>query len=125
MSQTLTTSITGTLLSAAVVGNLISKKVDKPSIKETYDGTSLNVFCKRDKYKCLIEMEFTIESECKVKLSVYDMYGKLVKNLYNDVREEGLHNLAWKSSYSETNPGPFYIKLEAGEITEVKKVLFS
>ena len=125
MSQTLTTSITGTLLSAAIVGNFVNKNEEKSSIKETSEGNSLNVFCKRDKYKCLIEMEFTVESECKVKLSVYDMYGKLVKNLYNDVREKGLHTLAWKSAYSENNPGPFYIKLEAGEITEVKKVFFS
>jgi hypothetical protein len=85
----------------------------------------MNVSYSRNEFKCYIDIEFDIEVQSRVILSVYDMYGGLVKNLIDDNMTAGKHTLSWKSTYHPESAGPFYYKLKAGNVTEVKKVVYS
>jgi hypothetical protein len=94
-------------------------------LKENADGDALRIRFIHENFKQHVEIEFNVEVQSKVRLSVYDMYGKLVKNLLNDEFKEGKHNLIWKSASHVPSNGPFYFKMESGNMVEVKKLFYS
>lgn len=94
-------------------------------MKENVNGDALQIRYIRENFKDHVEIEFNVEVQSKVRLSVYDMYGKLVKNLLNDDFKEGKHYLIWKSGSNIPSNGPFYFKMELGNMVEVKKLFYS
>lgn len=98
---------------------------DKSDIQDIVNGDALRIKYIQENLKQQVEIEFNVEVQSKVRLSVYDMYGKLVKNLLNDEFKEGKHYLIWKSGSHMTNSGPFYFKMESGNVVEVKKLFYS
>jgi hypothetical protein len=98
---------------------------DISDIQDIVNGNALRIKYIQENLKQHVEIEFNVEVQSKVRLSVYDMYGKLVKNLLNDEFKEGKHYLIWKSGSHITNSGPFYFKMESGNVVEVKKLFYS
>jgi flagellar hook assembly protein FlgD len=57
-----------------------------------------------------------------VKISVYDVNGKIVETLLNKEMLSGKHNVSWNpKSFSS---GVYIYKLEAGEYAETKTMVF-
>ncbi len=98
---------------------------DLSNMQDTVNGNALRIKYIQENLKQHVEIEFNVEVQSKVRLSVYDMYGKLVKNLLNDDFKEGKHYLIWKSGSQISNGGPFYFKMESGNVVEVKKLFYS
>ena len=103
----------------------IKRAVDVSGFNDNINGNALRIKYIQENLKQHVEIEFNVEVQSKVRLSVYDMYGKLVKNLLNDEFKEGKHYLIWKSGSHMTNSGPFYFKMESGNVVEVKKLFYS
>lgn len=72
-------------------------------------------------------IEFSIQKDSKVDLSIYNTKGQLVKNLLNDINPAGDHNILWKGVDESGKPvssGVYFYKLNVnGKTIAVKKCL--
>ena len=75
--------------------------------------------------------EFTIPEaagEVMVRLSVYDVSGRLIRNLLHDKRGPGVHTIVWNGrgdDGSEKGAGIYLFRLEAGEWSVSEKVVLA
>jgi len=69
------------------------------------------------------EIKFALQSESKVKLSVYNTKGELVKNLKNEKMLKGSHAVNFDAS--ALNSGIYFYKLEVNGFAETKKMVLT
>jgi glycosidase len=70
-------------------------------------------------------ISFSLPAESHVRLGVYDLAGREVAVLVDDVRSGGPHTLDWRGTGADGRPlgtGVYFLRLEAGEQTRVSKV---
>jgi hypothetical protein len=66
-------------------------------------------------------IQYAIPKDEFVKLTVYDITGKVVKELVGDYKTAGKYSVEFNaSSYSS---GTYYYKLEAGEYKNIQKMM--
>jgi hypothetical protein len=65
-------------------------------------------------------VKFSLPRKTIVKLSVYDMHGRLVKQVVNETKDKGTHAINF-NALSLTS-GIYYYKIQAGEFSAVKKM---
>lgn len=71
-------------------------------------------------------IEFQVQDKGKIKLEVYNMRGQKVKTLINDILPEGKNQFIWNGKdfkEKRVSSGVYFIRLEQGGNTTVKKVL--
>jgi hypothetical protein len=56
-----------------------------------------------------------------VKLSVYDITGREIEVLMNEVKNTGEHTVNWNATNRAS--GIYYYQLEAGNVREMKKMI--
>jgi len=56
-----------------------------------------------------------------VSLKVYDLLGREVTTLLNEVKQPGTYTVQWDAS--NTASGVYYYRLQAGESTQTKKLI--
>jgi len=66
-------------------------------------------------------IQYTIPKDEYVKLTVYDITGKVVKELVNGYKSAGRYNVEFNASGYAS--GTYYYKLEAGEYNSIQKML--
>ena len=62
----------------------------------------------------------------KVNISIYDMTGRLVKNLINGTQGAGLRSIQWNATDDNglnAPAGVYLYRIEAGKFTDVKKMV--
>jgi flagellar hook assembly protein FlgD len=72
-------------------------------------------------------ISFTLPKQTYVKLSIYDILGKEIYNLTNQILPGGPHQLTWKGTDLFENPVPsgiYVYKLQTDSFVAVKKMLF-
>ncbi|MDP2982919.1 MAG: two-component regulator propeller domain-containing protein [Candidatus Latescibacter sp.] len=67
-------------------------------------------------------IDFTLSNSGKTKLSIYNISGRLVDNLVDEVMRAGTHRVVWNASSRAT--GVYFVMLELGGKRDVRKVLF-
>ena len=67
------------------------------------------------------KISYTLQSKDKVRLSVYDIMGKEVSVLVNDVQSEGLHEVTF--SADRLSSGIYFYKLQTTRATITKKMV--
>jgi len=71
-------------------------------------------------------VSFNLKQSENVDLAIYDFNGKLIKNLLNASMAYGQHEIVWNGKNeagSAVNPGVYFCRLQAGEISETIKIL--
>jgi glycosidase len=75
---------------------------------------------------------FTISFENKdlshVRITVYDLAGRLIKVLSDERMDSGIHRITWDRNSEQgtkTPPGLYFYKLEMGNKTEMKKLIIN
>ena len=71
-------------------------------------------------------IQYNIPEQAKVNISIYDMTGRLVKNLINGTQGAGLRSIQWNATDDNglTAPAGVYLyRIEAGKFTDVKKMV--
>jgi len=71
-------------------------------------------------------IEFNLNKQGKVNLSVYNIKGQKVKTLVNDIRQSGKNTVVWNGVDDNNNPvasGVYFYKIEAAGSAEVKKMI--
>ena len=67
-------------------------------------------------------IEFFLPKQSAVTLKVYDIVGKEIATLIsNDKRKEGFHQINFDGS--NLSSGIYYYKINAGEFTDIKKMM--
>ena len=67
------------------------------------------------------KIEYSIPFTSKVIIKVYDVLGKEVKTLADEVQDEGIHTVAFDAANLAS--GIYFYKLTAGSLTDVKKMV--
>ncbi len=71
-------------------------------------------------------IEFYIKNSGQTKLTVLDVNGKSVAVLYSGIADAGKHTITWDLNSSDGGKvaaGNYFVKLETGKNTEVKKIV--
>jgi flagellar hook assembly protein FlgD len=69
---------------------------------------------------------FSMPAASEVSLSVYDVKGRRVRMLATGTRSEGSHQVGWDGTDDagrDVAPGLYFVRLNAGERVEVKRVV--
>ena len=69
----------------------------------------------------LTTLRFALPSEVKVILEVYDINGRLIKELQSGIMEAGYHSVVWNAQ--STASGIYFVKLHAGEFLKTQKLM--
>jgi hypothetical protein len=67
------------------------------------------------------QIKFTVPYSVNVSLKVYNMIGQEVATLVNEVKDAGKYTVTFSSNNLPT--GTYYYKLNAGDFSEVKKMM--
>ena len=66
-------------------------------------------------------LRFALPSKVKVILEVYDINGRLVKELKSGIMEAGYHSVVWNAQ--STASGIYFIQIMAGEPVNTQKLM--
>jgi hypothetical protein len=72
-------------------------------------------------------ISYSLPYRSEVKLNIYDMNGKRVNSLINQIQEAGMHNITWKAIDFRGNPisaGVYLYKLEAAGKVFTEKMVY-
>jgi hypothetical protein len=65
-------------------------------------------------------VKFTLPQKANVKLSLFDMHGRLVKIIVNETKDKGTHAVNFNGV--TLTSGLYYYKIQAGDFSAVKKM---
>ena len=68
----------------------------------------------------ITKIAFDIPTEVNVKLMIYDVYGRKVTVLVEDMLKAGSYEVKWNAS--NVKPGIYYYKIIAGDFVDSKKM---
>ena len=66
-------------------------------------------------------LSYDVPADMNVSLSIYDMRGRMVSELVNDMREQGSYNVTWNADQNAS--GIYMIKLIAGSTVQTQKIM--
>ena len=66
-------------------------------------------------------ISFTVPQDMHVNLSVYDINGRVVAELVNEVKSTDTYNVVWNAASNAS--GVYFIKLSAGESLHTQKIM--
>ncbi|SVE37037.1 uncharacterized protein METZ01_LOCUS489891, partial [marine metagenome] len=66
-------------------------------------------------------LSYDVPADMTVSLGIYDMRGRLVDELVNDMREQGRYNVTWNAD--EYASGFYMVKLVAGSTMQTQKIM--
>ena len=68
----------------------------------------------------VVNLDFSIPEESHVKLVIYDIRGRVVQELLNEVKKPGIYQ--WKWSADNYASGIYFIQFDSNNFTEVRKI---
>ena len=70
-----------------------------------------------------ISTEASLEEQLPViNLSIFDMNGKKIATLVNDIKSAGYYSVKWDASH--VSSGIYFYRLQAGDFVDTKKMVF-
>jgi hypothetical protein len=66
-------------------------------------------------------LTYDVPSDMTVSMGIYDVRGRLVEELVNDMREQGRYEVTWNAD--QHSSGVYMIKMTAGSAVKVQKVM--
>lgn len=72
------------------------------------------------------DIRFRIPVQAKVKLKIYDILGRLVANLLDEVKRPGTYNIKWNGENSNNQKlasGVYFYRLETNKFIQTKKLV--
>jgi hypothetical protein len=73
-----------------------------------------------------IEINYQIPERTEVKLIVFDLLGRNVRTLVEEVKESGYYSIQWRGLDKNNRPLPpgiYFLRMEAGDFIETQKIL--
>ena len=66
-------------------------------------------------------LKFSVPATMEVEVVVYDMMGRMVSEISNDIFEAGTHDLYWDASHNSS--GIYFVKFLAGSHVTTQKLM--
>jgi len=66
---------------------------------------------------------YSLDETSNIEIAVYDISGRIVETLINEVQNSGAHSVIW--NVSESKSGIYFCKIIAGEYSDVRKCVLS
>ena len=66
-------------------------------------------------------LSFALPSEVKVILEIYDINGRLIKELQSGILESGYHSVVWNADAHSS--GVYFLKMQAGSFQKIQKLM--
>ena len=66
-------------------------------------------------------LTYDVPSDMAVSMGIYDVRGRLVDELVNDMREQGRYEITWNAD--QHSSGVYMVKMTAGSTVKVQKVM--
>lgn len=70
----------------------------------------------------LLNIEYSMQEAGEAEISIYDVTGRVVREIANEYFSTGHHNRTFDAR--GLPPGVYFIRLDAGNHSEIKKVIF-
>ena len=96
------------------------------NVKTIDEDNSLSLY--PNPFSAIISVNLNLTDLQRVSASVYDVDGRLVKVLSDEMLSEGNHSISWDASNSsgaQVSEGIYFVKITTGGKTTIKKVIFS
>jgi hypothetical protein len=119
-----------------VVKDLFNNKVVIPVMMHVLDTTTIihindqeNIFtatCYPNPFSDHITIEYKIQEQTNLKIYVYDINGRRIKELVSKIAEAGKYRVIWNGTDEEGNrisSGIYYCRLQTSERTETIKLI--
>ena len=71
-------------------------------------------------------LSYELPKDAMVDITIYDMMGRLVTNLFNGSQAAGYRTIQWNSTNDEGKPvsaGLYFYTIQAGQYRQTKKML--
>jgi len=71
-------------------------------------------------------INFSLKNDGPIDLSIYNIKGQLVKNLYTDFIESGFHAIEWDgkdNSGNTASTGIYFYKLQTSDFVSARKMI--
>lgn len=72
--------------------------------------------------KKAVRIEYNLPAKMGVKLSIYDVTGRLVKNIVNENQDAGFYHESF--DITDLSQGVYFVKLNTGDESIIEKVIF-
>jgi len=94
-----------------IQSNVITLTPDKFELSQNYPNP----------FNPVTQINFSIKNQSLVSLKVYDMLGKEVAQLVNEVKTAGIYNVNFDAT--NLSSGVYFYKIEAGEFSDIKRMM--
>ena len=71
-------------------------------------------------------LSYNLHEDAFVTISVFDMYGKVVKTLVNNKKNSGFHSIHWNATNNQgksVSAGVYFYRIEIGDFRQTKKMI--
>ncbi|MEW5845626.1 MAG: T9SS type A sorting domain-containing protein [Bacteroidota bacterium] len=85
--------------------------------------SNVNLSVYPNPYSQKVKIEFTTAERCQVNLSIYDLSGKVVKEVENSTLDAGLKRYEFSAKALGLTSGVYVLKLRAGQVEETRKLI--
>ncbi len=108
------------------LGTVLPTKVIKketivfPAIFQVYPGYP-------NPFNSIITIQYQLSELIQISLSIYDISGKEIIELFNDKQYAGNHTIQWNgkdSSGKSVASGMYFIQIKSGKISQTQKIVF-
>jgi len=72
-------------------------------------------------FKDFVTIQYFVKNSCDVKIDVYDLRGRLVKKLLNELKSSGSYEVEWNAKGMRS--GMYFCKYSQGDKEEVRKLI--
>jgi hypothetical protein len=115
----------GATVVATFDGNRVAKKEKKDKEGRGGGDRVMNPKAKPNPLNPRTELSFTLSREGRVRVTVFDMQGRLVNTLLDEVRSAGVQTLAWDGSNAHSQrvaSGVYLLRIQAPEGEVIQRV---
>jgi len=105
-------------------------KLDKPdfnlSVNESLQGSGSNLHIFPNPTSSSVNIEFELNEPTEISISIYDIYGKLVNNIFTGNLYKGMQDIEWNGNHidgSEVVSGLYFCEVSINGSREVTKIM--
>ena len=96
--------------------NSANKRLEEAPIPD-----AIGLFTFPNPFNSVVNIQYDLPENAKVKLSVYDLFGREIEVLIQEPQSAGHYNLIWNPSNNAS--GVYLCRLEAGSVLKTNKMI--
>ncbi len=114
----------------ASIENVIARNSGNLDLEVSFAGSNTGVGVPKtfslnqnypNPFNPVTKIEYAVPNDMKVTIKVYDMIGREVSVLVNEIQKAGYYSVEWNGN--QLSSGVYFYKMQAGDFNAVKKML--